>query len=103
VSKNELPADPADEEDEKPDDEDYGIVLTSEQKAKPARTLQGIQQSLAGSIEFPHFNLPESMSKNILAISGIFEAQQSLVASAIKPLVDMQPLHPCIEGHRCVM
>jgi hypothetical protein len=42
-------------------------------------------------------------SKSILAISGIFEAQQSLVASAIKPLVDMQPLHSCIEGRRCVM
>jgi hypothetical protein len=42
VSENELPGDPADEEDEKPDDEAYGIVLTPEQKAKPARTLQGI-------------------------------------------------------------
>jgi len=31
--------------------------------------LEGIQQALAGDIEFPNFELPESIFKNIFVIS----------------------------------
>ena len=92
VSENHHPEDSADEFEENPDDADDRIVLTPEQKAKLARTLEGIQQSLAGNIELPNFKLPESIFKNIFAVSRIVESQRSMVARAIKPLVDMQPL-----------
>ncbi len=92
MSEDEHPEDAADEGEENPDDADDRIVLTPEQKAKLARTLEGIQQSLAGNIELPNFKLPESIFKNIFAVSRIVESQQSMVARAIKPLVDMQPL-----------
>ena len=77
---------------EKLDDAEDRVVLTPEQKARLAKTLEGIQQSLAGNIELPNFRLPESIFKNIFAVSRIVESQQSMIARAIKPLVDMQPL-----------
>lgn len=90
MSEDEHPEDSADEVEENSDDAEDRIVLTSEQKAKLAKALEGIQQTLAGNIELPNFKLPESIFKNIFAVSRMVESQQSTIARAIGPLVDMQ-------------
>jgi hypothetical protein len=66
------------------------IELTPEQEEALRRTMESIRRSLNPKIRLPTFTLPESTLRNIAAISRIAEAQQVMVASAIKPILDAQ-------------
>ncbi len=83
-----------DETVEKPaGDSDEGekrIELTPEQTEALRSSMAGIQQSLGTQVKLPAFTLPESAFKNIIAISRVVEAQQALVADAIKPMLGVQ-------------
>lgn len=83
-----------DETVEKPagdsDEGDKRIELTPEQTEALRSSMASIQQSLASQVKLPAFTLPESAFKNIIALSGIVEAQQALVADAIKPMLGVQ-------------
>lgn len=72
MSEDERPKDSANESGENNnEDAEERIELSPEQQAALRRTLEGIQQSLARNIELPKFTLPESILKNILAVSRI--------------------------------
>lgn len=71
------------------DAEDH-IELTPEQEEALRKTMDRLRSLLTPKIQLPKFPLPESTLKNIAAISQIAEAQQAMVASAIKPYLDAQ-------------
>ncbi len=71
------------------DAEDH-IELTPEQEEALRKTMESLRSLLTSRIQLPKFTLPESTLKNIAAISQIAEAQQAMVASAIKPFLDAQ-------------
>ncbi|WBB72675.1 hypothetical protein O7602_23670 [Micromonospora sp. WMMD1128] len=83
-----------DETMEKPagdsDESEKRIELTPEQTEALRSSMASIQQSLNSQFKLPAFTLPESAFKNIIAISGIVQAQRALVADAIKPMLDAQ-------------
>lgn len=83
-----------DETVEKPagdsDESEKHIELTPEQTEALRRAMVSIQQSQDSPFQLPAFTLPESTFKNIIAVSGILEAQQALVADAIKPILGAQ-------------
>ncbi|GLH99920.1 hypothetical protein [Phytohabitans aurantiacus] len=72
------------------DEGEKGIELTPEQTETLRSSIASIQRSLAPQIKLPTFTLPESAFKNVIAISGIVEAQQALMADAIRPILDAQ-------------
>lgn len=79
-----------DEESGEGDEARERIELTPEQEASLRATMESIKRSLAPKVQLPKFTLPESTLKNIAAVSRIAEAQQAMVASAIKPYLDAQ-------------
>jgi hypothetical protein len=72
------------------DEGEESIELTPEQTEILRGSMASIQRSLAHQIKLPTFTLPESIFKNVIAISGIVEAQQALMADAIRPVLDAQ-------------
>lgn len=72
------------------DDDEKRFELTAEQTEALRSSIAKIQQSLNSQVKLPAFTLPESAFKNIIALSSLVEAQQALVANAIKPVLDAQ-------------
>lgn len=66
------------------------VELTPEQKEALRKTMDSIRHSLASRAQLPKFTLPGSTLKNIAAIARIAEAQQAMVANAIKPYLAAQ-------------
>ncbi|MUN62874.1 hypothetical protein GMA12_06920 [Kocuria sediminis] len=66
------------------------IDLTPKQEMTPRRTMESIQRSLAPTAKLQTFTISDSTLKNIAAISRVAETQQATVASAMKPLLDVQ-------------
>lgn len=71
-------------------DAEEHIDLTPEQERTLRRTMESIQRSLARTVKLQTFTLPDSTLKDIAAISRIAETQQTTVACAIKPLLNVQ-------------
>ena len=67
-----------------------GIELTPEQAEALRTSVAKVQERLRSQVKLSAFTLPESAFKNIIAFSGIVEAQQALVADAIKPMLEAQ-------------
>ncbi len=89
MSDEEYGDEPTDDPGEDGEAEDR-LELTPEQEEALRRTMESIRRSVTPKIKLPTFRLPESTLRNLAAMSRIAEAQQAMVASAIKPILDAQ-------------
>jgi hypothetical protein len=72
------------------DEGEKRIELTPEQTEVLLSSMVKIQERLDSQLKLSAFTLPESAFKNIIAFSGIVQAQPALLADAIKPILDAQ-------------
>lgn len=69
--------------------EDGGrIELTPGQEEALRQAAENLRRALTPNVKLPTITFPESTLRNIAAISRIAEAQQAMVSSAIKPILD---------------
>lgn len=54
------------------------------------RAMASFRQVLIPKVNIPTFTLPESVLENFAAVSGIVEAQQTMLATAIQPILNAQ-------------
>lgn len=87
-------ADDEGEQLEGPSGDDAGFELTPEQQEALRKTMDQVRRSLAPKVSFelpPMAQLiPDSVLKNITALSAFAEAQQAIVSNAVKPFLDSQ-------------
>lgn len=72
------------------DERDEGIQLSREQAESLRRALAGIQMPRLPAVNVSAFVLPDSVLKNIAAVSRIAESQQAMIARAIQPMLAAQ-------------
>jgi hypothetical protein len=77
-----------------PDEPEDGddIELTPAQREALTKSMESLRKLVLPKIDLPKFVLPESTFKNLVAISGIAERQQSILRNVMKPLLDSQAL-----------
>ena len=77
-----------------PDEPEDGddIELTPAQREALKKSMESLRKLVLPKIDLPEFVLPQSTFKNLVAISGIAERQQSILRNAVKPLLDSQAL-----------
>jgi hypothetical protein len=77
-------------EDPTQDRDDERIELTPGQEETLRQAAENIRRALSPKDRLPAFRIPRSTLMNIAAISRIADAQQVMVSSAIKPILDAQ-------------
>lgn len=76
---------------DEPEDGD-DIELTTAQREALQESMESLRKLVMPKIDFPRLMLPESTIKNLVAISGIAERQQSILRNVVKPVFDSQAL-----------
>jgi len=68
------------------------IELTPAQREALRKSIESLRHLVLARVDLPKFVLPEATLRNLVAISGIAERQQSILRDAMKPFLDSQAL-----------